>query len=433
MLALELVIVVVLIVANGALALSELAVVSARPGRLKTMKEQGSHGAAVALALAADPGRFLSTVQVGITLVGVLAGAFSGNTLGQRLAQWLTEQGLAPAYAGPIGIGVVVFVITYLSVIVGELVPKQLALRSPERLAALVAPAMATASRVAGPLVVLLDLSGRGILRALGVDPRPEVRITDEEIRVLIAEAESAGVIEPEERTMIAGVMRLGDRPVRAVMTPRREVDLVDITAPPEVIVRKLRESIHSRLPASNGSPDEVVGVLQAKDLLNAYLDGETVDPRAYVREAPIVPDTVDALDVVDALKNAPVHMALVHDEYGHFQGIVTIADIVEAITGEFRTEAGPPEAKHVQRADGSWLLAGDLAADEMAELLGIRLPPSPGYHTMAGFMLAAFGHIPEAGEEVVVQGWRFEVIDLDGRRIDKVLAQRVAARRAAR
>ena len=429
MIIIELVVAISLIALNGALALSELAIVSARRSKLKAQADAGSPGASAALALASNPGRFLSTVQVGITLIGVLAGAFSGVTFGERLGAGLAEAGVPAAYAQSIGIGAVVVVISYLSVIIGELVPKQLALRNPERLAIAVAPMMTRAARVATPVVTLLDASGRALLRAIGSTETPRARVTDEDIRALIAEAASSGVIEPEERSMIAGVMRLGDRRVRALMTPRREVDMIDLSASPEQIERRLRESGHSRFPAYYDTPDDVVGIVQAKDLLDAYLDTGVLDARTHVRAAPVVPDTIDALDVLETLKASPVHVALVHDEYGHFQGIVTTYDILEAIAGTFRTE-GPPEPNVVRRADGSLLLAGDMPVDELAEVLDIRVPAERDYDTLGGFMLTMLGRIPTAGEEVLDQGWRLEVVDLDGRRIDKVLASRIALTR---
>jgi putative hemolysin len=433
MLYVEIAILLVLILTNGLLALAELAIVSSRRARLQALVERDVVGSRRALALASDPGKFLSTVQIGITLVGILSGAFSGATLGQRLGNWLLEQGIPAGIAEPLGVGLVVAVITYVSLIVGELVPKQIALRNPERIAVRVAPAMTVLARVASPLVWFLDFSGRLILRALGYQARPEERVTDEEIRALVREAENAGVIEPDERKMIAGVMRLGDRPVRAVMTPRREVDMIDLSDEPENVRRSIVESVHSRFPVHAGVPDEMLGVVQAKDLLDAYLMGEVPDIRAHTRPAPTIPDTADALDVVDIIKQSPVHMALVHDEYGHFEGVVTNADILEAIVGAFRTDEGPAEQQAVQRDDGSWLLSGSMAVDEMAERLGLSIPQERPYHTAAGFVLDRLGHLPVEGESFDDQGWRFEVIDLDGRRIDKILARRVgAARRRA-
>jgi magnesium and cobalt exporter, CNNM family len=434
MLYIELAIVVALILLNGLLALAELAIVSSRRARLQALVDRQVIGSRRALALATDPGRFLSTVQVGITLVGVLSGAFSGATLGLRLAEWFVDLGLRASIAEAVGVGLVVAVITYFSLVIGELVPKQIALRDPEKIAVRVAPAMTALASIASPVVTLLDISGRAVLRALGYKARPVHRVTDEEIRSLMAEAETAGVLEPGERAMIAGVMRLGDRPVRAIMTPRREVDMVDLSADPEEIRRTILESVHSRLPAHAGTPEEMLGIVQAKDLLDAYLRGERPDIRAHVRPAPNVPDTADALDVLDVIKDSPVHIALVHDEYGQFEGIVTNADILEAIAGAFRTDEGSVEPEAVRREDGSWLISGSMAADEMADRLSISLPPERSYHTAAGFVLSQLGHLPEIGESFDSQGWRFEVVDLDGRRIDKILASRIAAarRRAA-
>ena len=434
MLYVELAIVTILILVNGLLALAELAIVSSRRARLQAMVDREVVGARRALALASDPGRFLSTVQIGITLVGVLSGAFSGATLGLRLAEWFAQLGPPAGVAEAVGVGMVVTVITYFSLVIGELVPKQIALRNPEKIAVRVAPAMTAMARIASPVVWFLDISGRAVLRALGYQAQAEHRVTDEEIRTLMAEAETAGVIEPGERAMIAGVMRLGDRPVRAVMTPRREVDMVDLTDGPDDIRRTILDSVHSRLPVHAGTPDEMLGIIQAKGLLDAYLRGERPDIKSQVRPAANVPDTADALDVVDVIKGSPVHMALVHDEYGHFQGVVTNADILEAIVGDFRTDEGPAEPDAVQRDDGSWLIAGSMPVDEMADRLFVAVPQERGYHTAAGFMLNQLGHLPDVGESFDSQGWRFEVIDLDGHRIDKILARRVAAgrRRAA-
>jgi putative hemolysin len=434
MLYLELGIVLALILVNGLLAMAELAIVSSRRVRLQALVEREVVGSRRALALASDPGKFLSTVQFGITLVGILSGAFSGATVGIRLSERFEAMGLSPGIADAAGVGLVVAAITYVSLILGELVPKQIALRNPERIAVKVAPAMTALARIASPVIWLLDVSGRAVLRALGQKPGAEHRVTEEEIRTLVAEAETAGILEPGERAMIAGVMRLGDRPVRAVMTPRREVDMIDLADDVQTIRRTIVESVHSRLPVHEGSAEEMLGVVQAKDLLDAYMRGETPDVRAHVRPAPTIPDTVDALDVVDVIKDSVVHMALVHDEYGHFEGVVTNADILEAIVGEFRTDEGPVEPDARQRDDGSWLVAGTMPVDEMAEQLGLSIPADRAYHTAAGFMLSQFGRLPEPGESFDAFGWRFEVVDLDSRRIDKILATRAAGsrRRAA-
>jgi putative hemolysin len=429
---LELLLVLVLILINGVLAMSELAVVSARRSRLKAMAERNVPGAKRALKLASDPGRFLSTVQIGITLVGILAGAFSGATLGNRLAEWITGLGITPGLASALGFGLVVTLITYLSLVIGELVPKQLALRHAERLACFVAPAMTVLARVASPFVSLLDQSGRLVLKLFGPRHVGERQVTEEEIRVLVAEAESAGIIEPEEGRMISAVMRLGDRPVRSVMTPRTEVDMVDLSDSPAEIKRTITESVHSRIPAHDGNPDEIIGVIHAKDMLDAYIKRRKVDPRRFVRTAPVIPDKTDALEVIEKFKNSDVHMGLVHDEYGHFEGVVTSADVLEAIAGAFRTLEGEPEPNAVQRDDGSWLLSGTMPVEELTDITAIALPQRRDFHTLAGFVLEQLGHIPELGETFDSGDWRFEIIDLDGRRIDKVLARRLPQRSKA-
>jgi len=428
MLYIEIAIVVALVLVNGLLSMSELAIVSSRPARLKAMIDRGVAGAAKALELGADPGRFLSSVQIGITLVGVLSGAFSGATLGERLANTLAGAGLAERYADPAGVGIVVAIITYGSLIIGELVPKQIALRNPERVAARAAPFMAVLAKIAAPLVFLLDISGRFVLWLLGQRAEGEEKVTDDEIKMLVAEAEHHGTIESDERRMIAGVMRLGDRAVRALMTPRTDVDWINLRSDDAAIRRFLVETQHSRLPAGD-SVDAMIGVVQTRDLLAALLEGRALDLRKHVRAAPIVHDQADALDVLATLKESDVPMALVHDEYGHFEGVVTPADVLEAITGVFRSDLDADESEGpVKREDGSWLLAGYMPADEMADTLSIELPENRDYETVAGYVLSHLAHLPATGETVDAHGWRFEVMDMDGRRIDKVLASRLSA-----
>ncbi|MGE0237859.1 MAG: hemolysin family protein [Parvibaculaceae bacterium] len=424
---LDILVVLILIFINGLFAMSELAVVSARRPRLKTLADRGVKGAKRALALAANPGRFLSAVQIGITLVGILAGAYSGASLGDHVSLWFQSLGMSRGWAEPLGLGLVVAIITYLSLIIGELVPKQIALRNAERIACVVAPFMTIMSQVASPIVSLLDASGRLVLFILRRKASPESQVTEEEIRTLIAEAETAGVLGSDERQMISSVMQLGSRPVRAVMTPRHDVDVIDLTDSLTKIRQQITESVHSRLPASDGDPDVIIGIIQAKDMLDAYLKGRKPDPRKFVRQAPIIPDTMDALDVVGKLRDSSVHIGLVHDEFGHFEGVVTTADILEAIVGSFHTEEGPPEPHATERDDGSYLLSGSMPVDALEELLSLPLPEKRVYHTVAGLVLERFGRLPKVGEHIEYSGWRFEVVDLDGRRIDKVLASRAA------
>jgi len=427
MLTAELGIVTILIIINGLLSMSELAIVSSRPARLAGLVEKGVKGSRRALALASDPGKFLSTVQIGITLIGVLSGAFSGATLGLRLTAWLVGLGLAEGLADAIGVGAVVTIITYASLIVGELVPKQIALRDPEAVAVRVAPAMVLLSKVSLPLVWLLDRSGKALLWLLGQRGEAEEKVSEDEIRTLVVEAENAGVLEPGEKEMIAGVMRLGDLPVGAVMTPRHEVSMINLTDTSRLIYSTLVGSAHSRFVVFDGDTNSAVGIIQAKDLLDIYLSGQTPDVRKLVRDAPVIPESIDARDVVSILRDSPVHMGLVHDEYGTFQGVVTSADILEAIVGSFLTEEGAIESAAIKRDDGSYLISGWMPALEFGHLLKVPLPVSRQYQTIAGFLLQQFGTIPNIGEHVDAHGWRFEIVDLEGRRIEKVLATPVS------
>ena len=401
--------------------MSELAVVSSRPARLKVLADQGSKGAVTARRLAEDPGRFLSTVQIGITLVGVLSGAFSGATLGVRLAAVLRDFGMTAKAADALGVVVVVVIITYLSLFIGELVPKQVALRDPERIAVRVAPAMALLSKVAAPLVWLLDTSGKLVLALIGQGGATEEKMTTEEVKTIIAEAEVAGVIESEERDLIAGVMRFADRAARGLITPRREVELLDLSHDLEAIKDQVRATRRSRLPVKDGDADTIVGVVLVKDLVQALSDGGDVDIRTHVLEAPIVTDRSRALDVLKAMQGSTVHMALVFDEYGHFEGVITSGDILEAIAGVF-LEEGEDEPDYVVREDGSWLVSGWMPIDEFADKIGAPVARDPEYQTVAGLVLNHLNRLPEVGETFDVGNWRFEVLDLDGRRIDKIL-----------
>ncbi|MFL0691165.1 MAG: hemolysin family protein [Agrobacterium tumefaciens] len=420
----EIAIVLFLTVLNGVLAMSELAVVSARPARLKVLAEQGSRGAETALKLQSDPGRFLSTVQIGITLVGVLSGAFSGATLGARLSGWLQLQGLSVAASDALGVGTVVVLITYLSLIVGELVPKQVALRNAEGVAARVAIPMSFLSRVAAPLVWLLDGSGKLVLSLLGQSGAGGGKVTDEEIRTVLAEAHSAGVIETSESAMLSGVMRLADRQARGLMTPRRDVQILDIEDTVEEVRQKLRDIPHSRIPVRSGDSDEIVGVLFTKKLYEQIAEGGTLNLADLISEVPVVSDLAKATDIIESLRRTSLHMVLVYDEYGHFEGIITSGDILEAITGAFSQDETEEQAM-VKREDGSYLVAGWTPVDEFIDIIRVPIDPDPDYTTVAGFVLDELKRIPELGESFVKGDWRFEVVDLDGRRIDKLIVSR--------
>jgi putative hemolysin len=422
---LEILVVLVLVLLNGFFAMSEIAVVSARPARLETRARHGGRGARLALKLAREPGRMLSTVQIGITLVGIVAGAFGGARLAEPLDDALARMpGLAP-FSAEIAYALVVAGITYLSLIVGELVPKHLALRGPERIAALVAPTVDLVARLATPAVWLLEASSRLVLRLLGSEAAPREVASEEEVRALIAEATRAGVFHRHEQEMIGRVLRLADRPVRGIMTPRVELVWLDVEDGPEEIARIIRESGHSRFVVGKGSLDDVLGVVHVRGLLDACLAGRPLDLQAALRPMPVVPDTTPVSRALETLRQARVSMALVVDEYGEVEGVVTTEDGLEALVGDMPERRLDEEPAIVRRGDGSMLIDGMLAVDEVKLALGLdRLPEEESYHTLAGFILAQLGRVPAEGEAVAWEGWRFEVIDMDGRRIDKVLVR---------
>ncbi|MDG4549101.1 MAG: hemolysin family protein [Candidatus Contendobacter sp.] len=423
----EALIILLLIALNGFFAMAELAVVSARKGRLRQMAEAGQRGAATALRLAEQPGRFLSTVQIGITLIGILAGAFGGATLAQPLGVWLAAAFPAiAAHSASLALGLVVATITYLSLIVGELAPKHLALRDPERLAAAAAWPLWVMAWIGSPLVWLLDLSTRAVLRLLGGSSIPKQRVTDEEIKALLTEAAAAGVVERAEQAMISGVMRLADRPVGAVMTPRPAIVWLDLDDSPVVLLNTIRAHRFPRFPAGRGAIDEVQGVIRAKDVLDCYLAGREPDFDALLQDTPVVHESTDALQVLDVLKQSPARLALVRDEYGGLEGLVTLTDLMEAIVGALAEPRATAEPPVVRREDGSWLVDGGLPLDQLWELLNPReIPPENGYYTLAGLVLARLGEVPVTGQWFVWGDYQFEVVDMDGPRIDKVLVSR--------
>jgi putative hemolysin len=427
---LEMLIVLGLVLLNGYFAMSELAVVSARPARLETLARKGGRSARLALALARDPGRMLSTVQIGITLVGIVAGAFGGAALAEPLDNTLARvPGLAP-FSAEIAYTSVVIGITYLSLIIGELVPKQLALRAPERVATVVAPVIDLLSRISTPAVWLLDASSRLVLRLLGSEAQPRETVTEEEVRTLIAEGTRTGVFHREEQEMIGRVLRLADRPVRAIMTPRAELVWLNVDDDPAEIARVIRESGHSRFLVGKGGLDDVLGIVHVRSLLDACLAGRTMDLRAAVRPALVLHDNMPVLRALEALRQARVSMALVVDEYGEVEGVVTVEDVLEAVVGDMPKHRLREEPAIIRREDGSLLMDGLLPLDELKLALGFEsLPGERTYHTLGGFILAQLGRVPKEGQTLAYSGWRFEVVDMDGRRIDKVLVCRATPR----
>jgi putative hemolysin len=420
-------IIILLVLINGVFAMSELAIVSARKAQLHSLADQGSSGAKTALRLAGDPGKFLSTVQIGITLIGIIAGAYSGSSLGGPVAERLVALGMDAEWAASVGFALVIGLTTYASLVIGELVPKQIALRSSARIAVTMAPAMDMLAKIAAPLVWLLNSTSALIFRLLRLKRDQSSHVTAEELQMVFADATRSGVIEEHERAVIAGVVRMADRPIREVMTPRTEVDWLDIAATTEEIHAMLIESPHSRLPVTEGSVDEILGVVQARDIIVAEFRGEPLDLHKLMRPLEKVPDQLDALDALNILREAEVPMVLVHDEYGHFEGIVTPNDLLSSIAGEFVSDQDENTQRSLtERADGSFLVSGAMAIDALAERLDIKLPDDRDYATVAGHALAQFRHLPKEGEHFEDQNWLFEVIDMDGRKIDKLIVRAV-------
>jgi putative hemolysin len=425
MVTIEIVIILLLLAANGVFAMSELAVVSARKARLQQRARKGDERASAALELANDPSRFLSTVQIGITLVGILAGAFGGATLAEQLGARISEIPSLEPYGEAIGVAVVVLGITFLSLVIGELVPKRLALHAPERVASALAPTMRILSVVASPFVRVLTFSTDLIVRLFGLKESKDPPITEEEIKILIQQGIQAGTFEEAEREMIERVFHLGDRRVGDLMTPRLKTVWLDLDDDAATIKQKIITSGHSRFPVAHDDIENIIGIVRARDLLARYMDGQQFDLKATLRQPLFFYENMPARKALEMFKKSRIHMGLVIDEYGSLQGVVTINDILEAIVGDIPTIDEPVEQPAVQREDGSWLMDGRLSVAEFKRLVGLEELPreeESGYKTLAGFVLTYLGRIPKVAEHFEWRGLRIEVLDMDGRRIDKLL-----------
>ena len=424
----DLLIIIGLIVLNGVFAMSELAIVSAKTSRLQQAASKGSKGAATAISLASDPGKFLSTVQIGITLVGIISGAYSGASLGGPTGERLAMLGVPQQYAAEIGFASVIAITTYATLVIGELVPKQIALRAAVPISLVMARPMAILARVAAPLVWLLDASSGVLIRLLGVRPSGQSSVTAEELHMLFAEATRSGVIESEQHQMLQGVVRLAQRPVRELMTPRTEVDWIDADADAAAIRAAIDTSPHSLMPVAEGSADRVLGVVKVRDILTRLIAKEPIDLRALMVKTEVVPDQLDAVDALRVLQQAEIAMAMVHDEYGHLDGIVTPVDLLTALVGNFLSDQDGAEGPGVvEREDGSLLVSGSLSADVLADRLGLEYGDDREFGTAAGYALHVLKRLPGEGDYFTDQGWLFEVVDMDGRRIDKLLVSRQA------
>jgi putative hemolysin len=419
----EVLLILLLVVANGVFSGSEIAIVSARKVRLEQLARQGSKKARVALKLANSPNNFLSAVQIGITLIGILSGAVGGATLASRLQPLLNLVPPLVPYSEPLSIGIVVTFITYLSLVIGELVPKRIALNSPEQIACRVARPMNLLTKLTAPIVHLLSVSTDGMLRLLNIRVNEEQTVTEEEIKVLIEQGARAGLFEVAEQDMVTRVFRLGDRPIRSMMTPRPEMDWLDIEAPVSEMQQEILDSPYSHFPVGRESIDQCLGVVSAKDFLAARLHGKSVDLMSILQPALFVPENMSALNVLERVKQSGQHMALITDEYGGIEGLVTLNDLIEAIVGSLPDQDDEPQI--IRREDGSWLLDGLLSTDELKELLQRDTLPSEAsgnYHTLGGLVVTVLGRVPQSGDHFETEGLRFEVVDMDGNRVDKVL-----------
>ncbi len=425
---LEISVILLLILANAVFVMAELAVVSARKVRLQNRADRGDDNARAALSLAESPNRFLSTVQIGITLIGTLTGALGGAALADPLAAVLSQLPYIQNYASAIAVGIIVVVVSYLTLVLGELVPKRLALANPERIASAVANPMIFISKLARPIVSLLSVSTEAVLRLLRVRKSDEPAVTPEEITVMMEQGERTGVFEEAETEIVESVFRLGDLRAGALMTPRPDINWLDLNDPLEVNLKIVLESHHNHFPSARNSLDEVTGILRAKDLLAALRKGDA-NIMDLIQPAHFVPESMPAFEVLEVLKAASGNLALVIDEFGGVIGLITLFDVMEAIVGDisFQGEQVLPEA--VLREDGTWLIEGMMRIDEFKDLLDVEVLPDEdraGYQTVGGFVMAQVGNVPSVGEKFECQGWRFEVLDMDGLRVDKILAEKL-------
>lgn len=421
----EILIIFLLMICNALFAMSEMAVVASRKVRLQQWANQGNTRAQVALDLAQSPNRFLSTIQVGITLIGILAGAFGGTTVARSLEGYLKGIPYLRAYSEVLSLGIVVLGLTYLSIVLGELVPKRLALNNPERIASAIAVPLRFLATITHPVVQVLTISSEGVLKLLGYQPSREPPITEEEIKVLIEQGTQAGVFAEKEKDIIKSVFRLADREVGVLMTTRLEIVWLDLNAPIEENRVKIMDHPYSRFPVAQDNLDNVLGVVRAKDLLDQGLSSQIMDLKEKMTPPLFVPENAPALHLLELFKKSRPHLALVVDEYGGIQGLVTLNDILESIVGEISSQNQPDEPQAVQREDGSWLVDGMVPVDEFKEIFDLARLPGEGsghFQTLGGFIMMQMGRVPRPADHFEWEGLRFEVVDMDGKRIDKVL-----------
>lgn len=426
----EIALLLFLIILNGLFAMSEIGLMTARKARLQRHIDEGDSGAAAAVKLGEDPTRFLSTIQIGITSIGVLNGIVGEAALAKPLSLWLVSQGLNEVHAGYAGTGLVVVLITYFSIVLGELVPKRLGQTNPEAVARLVAKPIGWLATATKPFVRLLTVSTNTLLRVMGVKAGATFNVTEEEIHAVLAEGTSAGVIESNEHAMVRNVFRLDDRQIGSLMVPRSDVVVLDLDEPFEENLRRIEQSNHARFPVVRGGLSHIVGLVNARQLLARTVRSGTKDLSEHVQTPLYVPETLTGMELLGNFRESDVHMAFVIDEFGEVQGIITLQDLVEAITGEFHPR-NPDTSWAMQRDDGSWLLDGFIPIHELKDRLGLDCTPEEDrgrYHTLSGMMMLLTGRLPKEGDITTWEAWKFEIVDMDGKRIDKVLATPVLA-----
>jgi putative hemolysin len=426
----EIAIILLLVLANGIFAMSEIAVVAARKIRLQQRAEEGDSRAKAALELANAPAQFLSTVQFGITLVGVLAGAYGGARLSVPLADAIRQVPELTRYADPIALALVVAAITVLSLIFGELVPKNVGLQYPETIASWVARPMMVLSKIGGPIVKALTGATTLVMRLFGVKGNAEGGLTEDEIRAVISEGAETGVLEPAEESIVQRVFQLGDQRVAAIMTPRVDIEWVDVGITPEELREFLASHAHTQFVVCQDDLDNVLGTVRSADLLPAVLRGGAINLRALIREALFVPDSMRAFQLLESFRSSHNHVAIVMDEFGAVEGLVTVTDLLEGLVGALPADATEARGAFISRGDGSWLVDGSAPMEEVMTKFDLEVPEeeSGAYHTLAGFVMARLGHIPRCADRFDWDALRFEVVDMDGRRVDKVLVSRVTS-----
>jgi putative hemolysin len=425
MLVLEIIVVLALFVLNGFFAMAELAIVSSRRAHLERLAKEGRPGAQAAIALADDPARMLAAVQVGVTTSAILAGIFSGATVAERLEQALLIVSVSAAYSKPLSIAIMTVGVTYAALVIGELAPKHIALNNPESIALRVSQPLTFLARVAAPVIWLVNGSTRLLLRLLRLRPRFERALTEDDIHYLVAEGARLGVIHAVERDMIEGVLDLADSPVRTIMTPRPHVQWVDLNGRKEQILSRIRSCPHAQLLVCRDSIDQVVGIVRKQDLADHVLDGQSPDVEKVTRPPLIVHESTTILRTLDLFRKNPVHTAIVVDEFGTLQGIVTRTDLLETVAGDLPKIDVPTRPKVTQREDGSYLIDAFVPFSDVMRLIGASEAPSGDYVTLAAFIIAQLHELPKPGDHLLWAGWRFEVVDMDGPRIDMILAQR--------